>query len=547
MAGKNSVEIILAAKDQASKTLKDAFGTMEDAHSRFLGTVKAGAVLATTALGAIGGYIAKTGIDYDQMAEQSQVAWTTLLGSQEKAKQQMQDIANFAKSTPFETEQVDQMAKYMNNAGLSGKALFDQLMRVSDVASAFNIPADSAAELTRQMSQVMQAGTAYTEDLNILGDRGVPILQALAKEMGTNVGNVKQLASQGKITSQEYMQAFNDISNGVKGASDKQSKTYGGMLSTLSDNLKIISGTLMQGAFNYLKETLDKVMPLLDRFSSTLKDKGLKTAIGEIVGKEETDKLFTMFTTIKEQGVKAFDLLKSSVKFVIDNFNTLEPIMAGAIAIIAGFKIVDTITKIYETWITVTKMMAVAQEGLNIVLDLNPIGLVVLAVGALVAAGIALYKNWDTVKTTMSTIMQAIESTAATMVNNIIDNLDWLIEKINFVTKLVGVTIPKISHVDWGTQSGSGGGGSVGDLPAVAHYASGTDFHAGGFAIVGENGPELVDLPRGSGVRTASQTKQLLQSKGHTYNYNLSVVNNQNMSENDLMKMFQRMEILHGF
>jgi hypothetical protein len=57
------------------------------------------------------------------MVENSTVAWTTLLGSQQKAKQMIQDISTFAKNTQFGTEQVDAMAKYLNNAGFAGKNL----------------------------------------------------------------------------------------------------------------------------------------------------------------------------------------------------------------------------------------------------------------------------------------------------------------------------------------------------------------------------------------------------------------------------------------
>ncbi|MBC7631994.1 MAG: hypothetical protein H7290_11115, partial [Flavobacterium sp.] len=36
-------------------------------------------------------------------------------------------------------------------------------------------------------------------------------------------------------------------------------------------------------------------------------------------------------------------------------------------------------------------------------------------------------------------------------------------------------------------------------------------FFKGGIALVGEEGPELVGLPRGAAVRTAAQTRQLVQ------------------------------------
>jgi len=45
---------------------------------------------------------------------------------------------------------------------------------------------------------------------------------------------------------------------------------------------------------------------------------------------------------------------------------------------------------------------------------------------------------------------------------------------------------------------------------APTHLADGTDFHSGGVALVGEQGPELVNLPRGSQVFTAAETQRML-------------------------------------
>src|SRR6476620_8870785 len=120
--------------------------------------------LVESGVATLGAVVGKTGFEYNSMVENSTVAWTTLLGSQEKAKQQIQDIANFAAKTQFGTQQVDAMAKYFYNAGIAGKDLFDQLTRIADVSGAYNISADNAKELARQMAQVDQAQVAYTED-----------------------------------------------------------------------------------------------------------------------------------------------------------------------------------------------------------------------------------------------------------------------------------------------------------------------------------------------------------------------------------------------
>ena len=51
-------------------------------------------------------------------------------------------------------------------------------------------------------------------------------------------------------------------------------------------------------------------------------------------------------------------------------------------------------------------------------------------------------------------------------------------------------------------------------------YANGTQYHPGGLALVGERGPEIVDLPRGSKVHTAERSKLGQNSYSITVNIN---------------------------
>ncbi len=68
-------------------------------------------------------------------------------------------------------------------------------------------------------------------------------------------------------------------------------------------------------------------------------------------------------------------------------------------------------------------------------------------------------------------------------------------------------------------------GGEESQSPAtVPAYASGTSYHPGGPAIVGEQGPELVNLPRGSSVMTAGQTKSAMAGgSGNVYIENVTI------------------------
>jgi tape measure domain-containing protein len=323
MAGAVSNLMVRAGFDGAQLTrgLQQMQGEVKGAHSSIasslgtIGKVAGAAVLAAgAALTTMGGIIAKVGVQYDMAQENSKIAWTTLLGSSEKAKTMLTDIANFAKNTQFDSEGVDAMAKYMHNAGYEGKALFDQLTKVADVSGAFNITADNAKEMVRQMSQVDQAQVAYTEDLNILQDQGVPIFKAIAKELGVNVGAVKKMASEGKITSKIYDTAFSDIAKSVKGASAAQSQTMSGMLSTLKDDFSIVAGVLAKPMFEKLHDGLKKLMPLMDGLTSLARGdlKSFSSSLNTTFGASAGNAILNFVSTFKD----GFGRIKEGIKGV---------------------------------------------------------------------------------------------------------------------------------------------------------------------------------------------------------------------------------------
>lgn len=66
------------------------------------------------------------------------------------------------------------------------------------------------------------------------------------------------------------------------------------------------------------------------------------------------------------------------------------------------------------------------------------------------------------------------------------------------------------------------GGRSIFDKP----NANGTNYFDGGRTLVGEYGPELVDLPRGSSIKTNAQTQRELGGGGYTINCPVTVQGN---------------------
>ena len=67
----------------------------------------------------------------------------------------------------------------------------------------------------------------------------------------------------------------------------------------------------------------------------------------------------------------------------------------------------------------VIETVKLAQVGLNVAMMANPVGLVTAGIIALIAAGYALYKNWDTVTAFVSNGWETIKTTASNAVDTV--------------------------------------------------------------------------------------------------------------------------------
>jgi hypothetical protein len=74
-----------------------------------------------------------------------------------------------------------------------------------------------------------------------------------------------------------------------------------------------------------------------------------------------------------------------------------------------------------------------------------------------------------------------------------------------------------------------------------ASFAKGTSFAPGGMSLVGEEGPELVNLPRGSQVSTAGQTRDMMSTSSNNVTINFSGTGRET-TPNDLRKLSRDLE-----
>ena len=390
--------------------------------------------------------IYKAGISYDALSEQALVAWTTILGSHSEAVKMMEKITDYAAETPFSKMGVDTMAKQLANADFKGQALFDQLTKFGDMGSAFGIQEDSLKEMVRQYAQVQQAQVAYTEDLNILQDRGIPIFKALGEVMGVPVSQVKKLASEGKVTAEVYNKAINSIAENTKGAMEGQSKTFNGMMSTLEDNLSILWGYLAQDWFEGIKSSLSSFLPKFEEFVKLVGTDGLSGAVSKTIPElsplvEMLSNLGNIMHTVVIPALFKFGLWCSQhiniIAALVITLGTLNLVIKGVLAaeriilFIQSFKKAIIAIKEFEI---LTKLATAAQWLFNAALSANPIGLVIIGLVALIAGLVYLWNTsegfrnfwinaWESIKNTCSIAIDGISKFFTDTIPSAFDNL----------------------------------------------------------------------------------------------------------------------------
>lgn len=180
---------------------------------------------------AMGAAALKAAADYEQL----EVSFQTLLKSAEKGSKFFEDLKNFAAKTPFEMKEVAAAAKVMLGYGFSADETNKQLQILGDVAAATGGDIEGLSVI---MGQGAALGKFMTVDLKQLAMRGIPILDALATQLGVTASEVMEMASTSQISYPMVAKAIEDMSK--KGgpyfnAMQNQSKTLGGLFSTLKD------------------------------------------------------------------------------------------------------------------------------------------------------------------------------------------------------------------------------------------------------------------------------------------------------------------------
>lgn len=167
--------------------------------------------------------------------QQLEIAFETMLGSQEKANTLMQQMVDTAAKTPFDLMGVAEGAKQLMAYGVSADKVNDTLVRLGNIASGLSIPLNDIVYL---YGTTMVQGRLYAQDVRQFTGRGIPLVKELAEKYHKTTDEINAMVSAGKVGFKDVEEVLNKMTNSggqFYNLMEKQSASLTGQIANLED------------------------------------------------------------------------------------------------------------------------------------------------------------------------------------------------------------------------------------------------------------------------------------------------------------------------
>ena len=204
--------------------------------------------------------------------QQTEMAFKTMLQSEEKADALMKQMIRTAAITPFGVEDVTEGAKQLLAFNVAAEDVNKTLIGLGDVAAGMGL---NLKDLVMLYGTTIAKGKMDTMDLYQFLNRGIPIADEIAKVMGLDVTNaIKEVQKQikaGKVTSDIFIQAMQNMTaEGSKfgGLMEAQSKTITGQISNIEDAIEQMFNDLGKSQEGVINTGLGVVSTLVENWET---------------------------------------------------------------------------------------------------------------------------------------------------------------------------------------------------------------------------------------------------------------------------------------
>lgn len=350
-------------------------------------------------------------------AEQTSVAFKTLVGNETAAAKMLGDIYNFAAKTPFEPLDLENNAKMMLGFGVSAQKVVPYLKQLGDIAMGDK---EKLGGLSLVFGQVASAGKMQGQDLMQFINAGFNPLKELQKMTGKTYAELQDMMSKGQIGFDAVAAAIAHATSeggAFNGMSDKLSQTVSGKFSTMMGNIRQAAISMFDSIKPVVLGLMDIVGALVPPISSALQF--LLSIVGGVIG--------------------FFMKWKTEIAYVA--------VVAGAAAIAFNAQTIALwgLVGVMKVVTAVTKVWQGVQWLLNIAMNANPIGLVITAIAALVAGVVYCWNKFAGFRAFLLTMWSVIKGLGGIIKDYLIDRFKTFLSGIG----KVGQALAKLFNGDF--------------------------------------------------------------------------------------------------
>ncbi len=276
------------------------------------------------------------------------------------------------------------MAEMVAKLGINAKDAFkssDQIVKFGEnMNKIFKLGGASSAEQSAGMLQLTQAlasGRLQGDEFRSITENAPELIGILAEKLGKTRAEIKQMSTDGELTSDV-------IVNAVLDSTDKINSQFASMPMTWADVWTNMKNT-----------TLKATQPILDGINYIVNSptfKKLQAKFGEFANYIST----TVIPKVQEK----LPAIKQKFSELLALINRFKPIIIGVVSAFIAFKAINTVSG----YITKFKM---ALSGLS--LSISPIGMIAIAIGAVVAALIYAYQHSETFRNVVNSAVEAVK------------------------------------------------------------------------------------------------------------------------------------------
>lgn len=197
------LQIVVDAQNKTQGTFNALSKNLDDIKQRHHGLQSALSAVGVAGAASAAGLalVTKSVIQAGASFEQTEIAFTTMLGSAEQAQKTLKELADFAAKTPFELPQLELASKQLLAYGTSAQDLIPTLKMLGDITAGVGM--DKLPQLILAFGQVKAATKLTGTELRQFTEAGVPMLEALVAHFNKTGKAAVTVSNAAGLTSKE--------------------------------------------------------------------------------------------------------------------------------------------------------------------------------------------------------------------------------------------------------------------------------------------------------------------------------------------------------